>query len=107
MEVGKLKQIERTGWVLNKIHSPERIAGHMWRMAVIPLLVLNPNSSNIDLNKVMKLALIHDIAECIVGDFTPYDDITPEEKHQLEDNAIQYLGKSVYECLFSQVYLHE
>lgn len=95
MEVGKLKQIERTGWVLNKIHSPERIAGHMYRMAIIPLLVLsedNNNSTKVDLNKVMQLSLVHDIAECIVGDFTPYDDISVEEKHRLEENAVHYLS---------------
>lgn len=94
MEVGKLKQIERTGWILNKIHSPERIAGHMYRMAIIPLLVLSTsNTTKVDLNKVIKLSLVHDIAECIVGDFTPYDDISPEEKHRLEENAVQYLSK--------------
>ncbi|XP_053210138.1 5'-deoxynucleotidase HDDC2-like, partial [Panonychus citri] len=93
MEVGKLKQIERTGWILNKIHSPERIAGHMYRMAIIPLLVLSTsNTTKVDLNKVIKLSLVHDIAECIVGDFTPYDDISPEEKHRLEENAVQYLS---------------
>ncbi|XP_074604355.1 5'-deoxynucleotidase HDDC2-like isoform X2 [Brevipalpus obovatus] len=94
MEVGKLKHIERAGWVLNKIKSPERVAGHMYRMAIIPMLVLSENSvkRRINIDKVVKLSLVHDIAECIVGDFTPYDDITPAEKHRLEEDAADYLG---------------
>jgi putative hydrolase of HD superfamily len=33
------------------------------------------------------MALIHDLAESVVGDFTPSDDQTPEEKHRLEVEA--------------------
>ena len=32
----------------------------------------------------MKLALIHDMAECIVGDITPHDNVDKEEKHRRE-----------------------
>lgn len=32
----------------------------------------------------MKLALVHDMAECIVGDITPYCGISKEEKHAKE-----------------------
>jgi len=30
------------------------------------------------------MALVHDMAECIVGDITPHDHISFTEKHQLE-----------------------
>lgn len=30
------------------------------------------------------MALVHDMAECIVGDVTPHDDISAAEKHQHE-----------------------
>lgn len=32
----------------------------------------------------MKMGLVHDLAESIVGDITPMDDVTPEEKHAKE-----------------------
>ena len=32
----------------------------------------------------MKIALVHDLAECIVGDITPFCGISPEEKEQKE-----------------------
>lgn len=34
------------------------------------------------------MTLIHDLAECIVGDITPHDGIPADEKHRLEDNAM-------------------
>jgi len=30
------------------------------------------------------MALVHDMAECIVGDLTPHDDISVAEKHEHE-----------------------
>jgi len=30
------------------------------------------------------MALVHDMAECIVGDLTPHDDVSLTEKHQHE-----------------------
>lgn len=32
----------------------------------------------------MKIALVHDMAECIVGDITPQDGISKEDKHKKE-----------------------
>ncbi len=32
----------------------------------------------------MKLALVHDMAECIVGDITPFCGVSKEEKHEKE-----------------------
>lgn len=30
------------------------------------------------------MALVHDLAECIVGDITPHDDVSDTEKHKRE-----------------------
>lgn len=32
----------------------------------------------------LKMALVHDLAECIVGDITPHCGVSKEEKHQKE-----------------------
>ncbi|KAH0548216.1 hypothetical protein KQX54_000174, partial [Cotesia glomerata] len=37
---------------------------------------------------IMQMALVHDLAECIVGDITPHCGVSPEEKHRLEDDAM-------------------
>ncbi|XP_015522467.1 5'-deoxynucleotidase HDDC2 [Neodiprion pinetum] len=85
--VGRLKHVKRTGWILSKITEPETISGHMYRMAMLSFLV--DNKENLDKVKIMQMTLIHDLAECIVGDITPHCGVCPEEKHKLEDEAMQ------------------
>jgi putative hydrolase of HD superfamily len=36
----------------------------------------------------MKMAIVHDLGEVYLGDFTPYDNITKTEKHHQERKAI-------------------
>ncbi|KAK3931167.1 5'-deoxynucleotidase HDDC2 [Frankliniella fusca] len=88
--VGKLKHVKRTGWLLRNVPDPECVAGHMHRMAVITFL-LDSSQSSLDRDKCMQLALIHDLAECIVGDLTPHCGVDPEEKHKREDEAMKEL----------------
>ncbi|XP_061935621.1 5'-deoxynucleotidase HDDC2 [Apis cerana] len=88
--VGRLKHMKRTGWVLKNVPDPETIAGHMYRMAMFSFLVDN---ENLDKVKIMQMALIHDLAECIVGDITPSCGIPSEIKHKLEDEAMEDICK--------------
>jgi putative hydrolase of HD superfamily len=46
----------------------------------------------LDLQRVLELCILHDIAEVRVGDITPHDDIHPDEKHRLETQAIHEMG---------------
>jgi hypothetical protein len=48
--------------------------------------------------RCLKLALVHDLAECIVGDITPYCGVAPEEKHQREDAAMKELAQLAGPC---------
>lgn len=41
----------------------------------------------------MKLALVHDMAECIVGDITPYCGVSKDEKHAKERVSVWALIK--------------
>ncbi|CRK90832.1 CLUMA_CG004522, isoform A [Clunio marinus] len=84
--VGNVKQLKRTGWVLRNVREPETVAAHMYRMSLLSFLI--PESSALDQIKCMKLALIHDLAEAIVGDITPYCGIAREEKQRREHEAI-------------------
>ncbi|KAK0092682.1 hypothetical protein PV326_000854 [Microctonus aethiopoides] len=83
---GHLKHLPRTGWVLEDIPFPESVAGHMYRMAIMTFLI--DEKDNLDKFKVMQMALIHDLAECVVGDITPRCGVPVEEKHRREDNAM-------------------
>ena len=47
----------------------------------------------LDLLKVIRMALIHDFGEIHAGDIIPGDQISPETKHQLErDSLVQIFG---------------
>jgi len=46
----------------------------------------------------LKLALVHDLAECIVGDITPFCGVDPAEKHQREDTAMKELAQLAGSC---------
>lgn len=66
----------------------ESIADHMYRMSIIAMAV---PSSKVSVDKCVKIALVHDIAEALVGDITPFGGVTKEEKHRRELETIEYL----------------
>jgi len=64
--LGKLKKLKRTGWIKHNIPFPESVAEHSFRVAVLAMF-LAPNL-DADVNKSVKMALLHDIGEAEVGD---------------------------------------
>jgi len=80
--LGKLKRTKRTGWINNKIENPESIADHMYRMAIMSFFL---PSATINREHCIKMSLVHDMAESIVGDITPYDGVSDEEKFKREE----------------------
>lgn len=82
-----LKTTKRAGWVRLGVDGPESIADHMYRMAM--LAMFSENDGGLDISKCVMLALVHDLAEAEVGDITPHDGISREEKHLLEASAME------------------
>lgn len=64
--VGRLKEIKRTGWKLSGIKNPESVAEHSFMLALIALVLAKPLKLNAE--KCISLALIHDLPEIITGD---------------------------------------
>ncbi len=62
--------------------------------------------------RCIQLSLVHDMAECIVGDLTPSDNVTKDEKHALERDAMTHIRGLVGEeagrelCALWQVCVH-
>ncbi|KAJ2743819.1 hypothetical protein GGI20_003463 [Coemansia sp. BCRC 34301] len=83
--VERLKRTKRTGWINSSIKGPESIADHMYRMGIMALLVDDPS---LDQAKCVKMAIVHDLAEALAGDITPFDGITKEKKRELERSAM-------------------
>ncbi|EFA83056.1 HD domain-containing protein 2 [Heterostelium album PN500] len=105
---GLLKTTKRTGWVNNGIHLPESISDHMYRMSMFAMSLgdntLGTDGKPIDRMKCMKMALVHDLGESLVGDFTPHDKITKEEKFNLEQNAMLKIKSTLNNDAGEEIY---
>ena len=66
--VGKSKRLLRSGWVREEISDPESVAEHSFRVGVLAMVISDKLNSNLDKNKLIKMALLHDLAEVITGD---------------------------------------
>lgn len=91
-----LKDIYRQGWVKSLV-GPERIleiesvADHSWSVAMLAISIIQKYNLKYDVEKCMKLSIIHELGEIYAGDFTPKDNITKEQKHEKEKQAISRL----------------
>lgn len=101
--VSNLKHYNRRGWEHSNIKNHETIAGHMYGMAMMTFLL--GDKSNLDRFKCLQLALVHDLAESIVGDIIPNDNISEDKKHSMEDEAMKkitsHLGEEVGTLIYS------
>ncbi|CAO2830074.1 unnamed protein product [Amaranthus hypochondriacus] len=82
----RLKTTKRKGWINHDIKGPESIADHMYRMALMGLIA--SDLDGVDRERCIKMAIVHDIAEAIVGDITPSDGIPKAEKSRREQAAL-------------------
>ncbi|KAG2702610.1 hypothetical protein I3760_06G098800 [Carya illinoinensis] len=87
----RLKTTKRKGWINHGIKGPESIADHMYRMAVMALIA--GDLPGVNRERCIKIAIVHDIAEAIVGDITPSDGVPKEEKSRMEQAALNEMCK--------------
>lgn len=69
----------------------ESIADHMYRMSLITMLAPPSLAHRLNLAKCMRMCLIHDMAESLVGDITPVDDVPKPEKNRREASTMDYI----------------
>jgi 5'-deoxynucleotidase YfbR-like HD superfamily hydrolase len=67
----------------------ESVADHSWRLAILVLIFANKLSKPLDLEKALKMALIHDIPEIITGDTSPLGESGTGEDSHAYNQAIQ------------------
>ncbi|KAI4139560.1 MAG: hypothetical protein L6R39_006230 [Caloplaca ligustica] len=60
-------------------------------MSILTLLCPSPLRSRLDIPRATLLALVHDMAESIVGDITPQDGVTKPEKSRRERTTMDFL----------------
>jgi putative hydrolase of HD superfamily len=89
----RLKTTKREGWRRFGIEHGESISDHMYRMAIMTLVAPPSLTAKLDIAKCTKMALIHDMAEALVGDITPRDNVLKPEKSRREAETMEYLCK--------------
>lgn len=66
----------------------ESVADHSWRLALIPLLI-ESEFPDVDINKVIRMCLIHDLGEAVTGDIPAFFKTDSDEAK--EDMALDRL----------------
>lgn len=84
--VEPLKTNTRHSWTAGGTH--ETVAAHSWRVAVMALL-LRKEFPDVDMDKVVAMALIHDFGEAVTGDIPAFE--KTEEHRAVEDRAVHTL----------------
>ncbi len=67
------------------------MAEHTWRMALMAIALHKEVDKNIDLSHVLKMIIVHDLGEVYAGDYQVYGKEVPENKHELEEQALKKL----------------
>ncbi len=82
--VGKLKVTPRTGWKIRGVKSPESVAEHSYRTALIAMLIAD--EKKLDSEKLIKMALLHDLEEAITGDMPTLKKVKYDKEKLLKEN---------------------
>ena len=94
--IERLKTTKREGWRRFGITQGESISDHMYRMSIMTMFAPPELASKLNVPHCTKMALIHDMAESLVGDITPADKhITKAEKAGREAATMEYMVKNL------------
>lgn len=86
IEALALKALPRAGWVRAGVPGPESVAAHTWGVSALVVLLL---PAELDRARALTYATLHDLAEAWVGDITPHDGVSPDDKAARERAAMR------------------
>lgn len=88
VEIDKLKTILRQTQVIHE-NRRENDAEHSWHLAVMAILLQEHANEPVDLPKVLKMVLLHDLVEIDAGDTFCYDQAAGADKAEREERAAE------------------
>lgn len=101
MQAIKLKNVIRSGWKRWDIDSKrvESIAEHIYGTMMLAIAIHSEldEYKDVNLDKVLKILAIHEMEEIRIGDITPFDNVTDEEKRNLGKVAVKELCDNISE----------
>ncbi len=94
LKLNQLKNTLRTGWIkYHKLDSKysESVADHSFSVGTLSYIIAKELKLDLDYDKVLKMALFHEIGEIKIGDMVSYKqrDISHEEKFILEKKGLE------------------
>lgn len=93
-EIDKVKYIQRKTKLFNS-DQPENDAEHSWHLAMMSIVLAEHSDKPIDVLKVLKMVLIHDIVEIDAGDTFIYD----SEKNHTNTNEELMAAQRIFGLL--------
>ena len=98
----ELKTVPRQGWK-NKLglNDVESVAEHTYSTAILSMIFSDLHG--FDTEKIIKMALIHDLAESVIGDLTP-NQIPKNKKNKLENAAMKQILKNLPKKISNDYY---
>ena len=84
IKAGKLKRSKRRGWLIHGIPDSESTAGHSFRLALLAWLLAR-KEKGMNIERIIKMALIHDLCEVYTWDETPYDPLLPKDVNKQKE----------------------
>lgn len=92
IQAEKLKTTMRHSWTSDS-NRQESTAEHTWMLCLIALTLFGQIKVKVDQLKVLKMLIIHDLAETIIGDIPAFDTEGRKNKNEREKTAMEQLVK--------------
>ena len=85
----ELKDKIRRGWKIWNIDRErvESVAEHIYGTCILAISIDSEFELDIDIYKVVMMIVLHEIEEIKIGDLTPFDKVTKEEKRKIGKQA--------------------
>jgi putative hydrolases of HD superfamily len=90
LEIDRLKSVLRQSYLIDNDRH-ENSAEHSWHLAVAAMVLAEHAKERIDVSKVIRLVLVHDLVEIDAGDTFIYDDAGNVGKAEREQKAANRL----------------
>lgn len=91
VELDQLKSVLRKSKIQSAGNRAENSAEHSWHVALVALLLQEYANEQVDISKVVKMLLIHDVVEIDAGDIIVYDVKAREANYDNEVAAAKRL----------------
>lgn len=91
MELDRLKSVLRRTRVKSADRRLENTAEHSWQVALMAIILQEHSNQPVDITKVVKMLLLHDIVEIDAGDTFVYDTVASENQAEKEQQAADRL----------------